>query len=40
MFNEDLLTWCKEPHFKKQHMEPAPPLTVVNKKKEYEVKKV
>jgi len=40
VFNEDLLTQCKEPHFKEQHVAPAPPLTIVNKEKEYEVEEI
>ena len=40
MFNEDLLTRCREPHFKGQHMELAPPFTIINKEKKYKVKEV
>jgi len=40
MFNEDLLTRCREPHFKGQYMELAPPFTIINKKEEYEVEEV
>jgi len=40
MFNEDLLTKCKELQFKRQHMELAPPPTIINKEEEYEVKEV
>jgi len=40
MFNEDLLTKYREPHFKEQHMEPAPPPTIINEKEEYEVEEV
>ena len=40
MFNEDLLTRCEEPQFKEQHMELAPPPTIVNKEEKYEVEEV
>ena len=40
MFNEDLLTQCKEPQYKGQHMELAPLLTVINEEEEYKVKEV
>jgi len=40
MFNKDLLTRCKEPQFKGQHMELAPPSIIINKEEEYEVKEV
>ena len=40
VFNEDLLTWCVEPKFKGQHEEPAPPLTIINEKEEYEVEEI
>jgi len=40
VFNEDLLTRCRESYYKRQHMEPAPPPTIINKEKEYEVKEV
>jgi len=40
MFNEDLLTRCNKLQFKRQHMEPASPLTIINKEEEYEVEKV
>ena len=39
MFNEDLLTRSREPQFKEQHMEPAPPPTIINEEEEYEVEK-
>jgi len=39
VFNEDLLTRCKEPQFKEQHMEPAPLPTIINKEG-YEVKEI
>jgi len=40
VFNEDLLTQCKEPYYKGQHMEPAPPLDIINEEEEYEVEEI
>ena len=40
MFNEDLLTQCKEPHYKDQHMEPALPSDIINEEEEYEVEEI
>jgi len=40
MFNEDLLTKCKAPQFKEQHMDLASPPTIINEEKEYKVKEV
>jgi len=40
VFNEDLLTKCKAPQFKGQHMDPVPPPTIINEEEEYEVKEV
>jgi len=40
MFNEDLLTRCREPQFKGQHMEPVPPSIIINEEEEYKVKEV
>jgi len=40
VFNEDLLTRCKEPHFKGQHMKPASLPTIINEEEEYEVEEV
>ena len=40
VFNEDLLTRCREPHYKEQHMEPASPPTIINEEEEYEVEEV
>jgi len=34
MFNKDLLTKYKAPQFKEQHMDPAPPLTIINEEEE------
>jgi len=40
VFNEDLLTRCNEPQFKRQHIKPALLPTIINEKEEYEVKEV
>ena len=40
VFNEDLLTQCVEPKFKRQHKDPAPLPTIINKEEEYEIKEV
>ena len=40
MFNEDLLTRYNKLQFKEQHMEPTPPLTIINKEEEYKVEEV
>ena len=40
VFNEDLLTWCKELQYKSQHVELAPLSDIINKEEEYEVKEV
>lgn len=40
MFNEDLLTWYKEPKFKGQYMDLVPPPDIINKKEEYKVEEV
>ena len=40
VFNEDLLTRYKEPQFKGQHMEPAPPPMIINEEEKYEVEEV
>jgi len=40
VFNEDLLTKCREPHYQRQHMSPVPPPIIINKEEEYEVEKV
>jgi len=37
VFNEDLLTQCKESYFKEQHMDIALPLDIINEEEEYEV---
>jgi len=40
MFNEDLLTQCKELQYKGQHVEPAPLPDIINEEEEYEVEEV
>jgi len=40
VFNEDLLIKCREPHFLRQHIEPAPPPDIINKKEEYKVEEI
>ena len=40
VFNEDLLTQYREPHFKRQYMDPAPLLEIINKEKEYKVEEI
>jgi len=40
VFNKDLLTRCREPHYQEQHMKPAPPPTIINEEEEYEVEEV
>jgi len=40
VFNEDLLIQCKELHFKRQHVKPAPLPTIVNEEEEYKVEEV
>jgi len=40
VFNENLLTQCMEPKFKGQHMEPAPPPTIINEEEEYKIEEV
>jgi len=40
VFNENLLTQCKEPQFKGQHMKLAPPPDIINEKEEYEVEEI
>ena len=40
VFNDDLLTYCKEPQFQGQHMDPVPPPTIINKEEEYKVEEV
>ena len=40
VFNEDLLTRCKEPHFSEQHMKPAPPPDIINEEEEYKVEEI
>jgi len=40
VFNEDLLTQFRKLYFKGQHVDPAPPLYIINKEEEYKVEKV
>jgi len=40
VFNEDLLTRCREPHFPEQHMELAPLPDIINEEEEYEVEEI
>ena len=40
MFNKDLLTQCKKPQFKRQHIELAPSMDIINKREKYKVKEV
>ena len=40
MFNKDLLTWCWEPYYQGQHMEPAPPPDIINEEEEYKVEEI
>ena len=40
VFNEDLLTRCRELQFKEQYMEPAPLPTIINEEEEYKIKEV
>jgi len=40
VFNEDLLTRCRESHFPGQHMELAPLPDIINEEEEYEVEEI
>ena len=40
IFNEDLLTRCVEPKFKRQHEELVLPPTIINEEEEYKVGEV
>jgi len=40
VFNEDLLTRSKEPYYKGQHMELAPPPIIINEEEMYKVEEV
>jgi len=40
VFNEGLLTQCKELQYKGQHVEPVPLPDIINKEEEYEVKEI
>jgi len=37
VFNEDLLTQCRRPQFKEQHMDVALPPDIINEEEEYKV---
>jgi len=40
IFNEDLLTCCKEPQFQGQHIDPVLPPTIINEEEKYKVEEV
>ena len=40
VFNKDLLIQCREPQFKRQHMDPAPPPDIINEEEKYEVEEI
>ena len=40
VFNEDLLTHCKKPQFKGQHIDLVLSLDIINEKEEYEVEEI
>ena len=40
VFNEDLLTRCKELQYQSQHVDPAPLPDIINKEEEYEVEEI
>ena len=40
IFNKDLLTQCREPQFKGQHIDIIPPQDIINKEEEYEVEEI
>jgi len=40
VFNEDLLTQCREPYYKGQHMKLAPPPNIINEEEEYKVEEI
>jgi len=40
MFNKDLLTKCREPHYQEQHMEPIFPSMIINEEEKYKVEEV
>ena len=40
VFNEDLLTQCKEPQYQGQHVDPAPLPDIINEEEEYEVEEI
>ena len=40
VFNEDLLTQCKEPQFKGQHIKLVPLPDIINEEEEYKVEEI
>jgi len=40
VFNKNLLTRCRKPHFLGQYMKPVPPPDIINEKEEYEVEEI
>jgi len=40
VFNKDLLTKCREPHFKKQYIKLISSSTIINKEEKYKVEEV
>ena len=40
MFNEDLLTRCRESYYQGQYMELAPPSDIINEEEEYKVEEI
>ena len=40
VFNKDLLTKYREPHFPEQYMELVLPLDIINKEEEYKVEEI
>jgi len=40
MFNENLLTRCRELYFKEQHMDLVTQPTIINEKEKYKIEKV
>jgi len=40
MFNKDLLTQYRKPHFKGQHIDSVPLPEIINKEKEYKIEEI
>ena len=40
VFNEDLLTWCKEPQYKGQHVDPVLLPDIIDEEEEYKVEEI